>query len=130
MTAALLALAVLPLAGCGGSPGAVADESSGVYGVVRLGPQCPVERAAVPCAEKPAPNVTVTVSEQLAGEAHAAGKTVAHTTTDENGRYRVAVAPGAYVVTADAGMRCELMDVRVPDGAYARMPISCDTGIQ
>jgi hypothetical protein len=35
-----------------------------------------------------------------------------------------------YVVTADAGMSCELMDARVVAGAYSKVDISCDTGIR
>ena len=46
------------------------------------------------------------------------------------GNYRVGVAPGKYVVTADAGMSCELMDARVEAGAYSKVDIPCDTGIR
>lgn len=55
---------------------------------------------------------------------------VARTTTDADGSYRVAVAPGEYVVTADAGLSCELMDARVAPGAYTKVDIPCDTGIR
>jgi hypothetical protein len=130
-TAALLVIATLGLSGCADDgAGSGADPKSGISGRVSLGPQCPVEQAGVPCPDKPGANATVTVSKQLPGEAYAAGPTVAQTMTDADGRYRVAVSPGAYVVTADAGMFCELMDVRVSDGAYARAPIPCDTGIR
>ena len=44
--------------------------------------------------------------------------------------YRIVVAPGDYVVTADAGMWCELMEARVTDGEYAEVDIPCDTGIR
>jgi carboxypeptidase family protein len=130
-TAALLVIAMLALSGCSDDvSGSGADAKSGISGRVLLGPQCAVEQAGVPCPDKPAVNATVTVSKQLPGEAYAAGPTVAQTTTDADGRYRVAVPPGAYVVTADAGMSCELMDVRVLDGSYAQAPIPCDTGIR
>lgn len=55
---------------------------------------------------------------------------VARTTTGADGSYRVAVAPGDYVVTAEAGMSCELMDARVPPRAYTKVDIPCDTGIR
>lgn len=123
------AVGVLVLAGCGGEPGPVSD-TSGVRGTVHLGPQCPVEQEGVPCEDQPAAGVTVTVSEQLPGEAYAAGEPVARATTDDQGRFRIPVPPGEYVVTADAGMSCELMDVRVADGSFSRVDVPCDTGIR
>ena len=55
---------------------------------------------------------------------------VARTTTDADGTYRVAVAPGHYVVTAYAGMSCEVIDARVTAGNYSSVDIPCDTGIR
>lgn len=119
---------ILLVAGCGDAGPTTTD--SGVTGAVRLGPTCPVESVGEPCDDRPAAGVTVTVSLQVPGDAYAAGSVVARTTTDAEGTYRVAVEPGEYVVTADAGMSCELMDARVADGAYARVDIPCDTGIR
>jgi hypothetical protein len=124
-----LAAAILVLAGC-------ADESpeattqSGVTGRVQVGPQCPVETAGTPCEDQPAANVNVTVSEQIPGESYAAGEVVARSITNADGTYRIVVAPGDYVVTADAGMSCELMDARVTNGVYAEVDIPCDSGIR
>lgn len=118
------------LAACGGTGGRSTGDGSGVTGWVRLGPQCPVETQEEPCPEKPATGVTVTVAEQLPGESYAAGAVVAKAVTDADGSYRVAVAPGSYVVTAQAGMSCELMDVVVVAGAFARVDVPCDTGIR
>jgi len=127
--AAVAVAGLLVVAGCGVEDPA-AEGRSGVTGVVLLGPQCPVESETEPCDAEPAANVTVTVSEQVPGESYTAGKEVAHGTTDADGGFRIAVAPGAYVVTADAGMSCELMDVRVTESAYAEMDVPCDTGIR
>jgi len=88
-------------------------DQSGVAGRVYLGPQCPVETEGEPCEDEPAAGSRVTVAKQLPGDSYAGGEVVVRTTTDADGSYRVAVAPGMYVVTADAGMSCELMDVRV-----------------
>jgi hypothetical protein len=99
-------------------------------GVVQLGPQCPVETVDRPCEVRPAGNVAVTVSKQIAGEVYAAGQVVASGTTEADGTYRIAVGPGEYVVTADAGMLCELMDVRVRKGAFTAADVPCDTGIR
>ena len=104
--------------------------TSGVAGSVLLGPQCPVETVDDPCPDQPAADVTVTVSEQLPGEAYAAGEEVARGRTDADGAFRIEVPPGEYVVTAEAGMSCELMDVRVAEGEFAAMDVPCDTGIR
>jgi hypothetical protein len=126
-----IALAVSVLAGCGDDVGARANrDQSGIAGRVQLGPQCPVQTEDHPCADEPAAGSRVTVAKQLPGESYAAGEVVARTTTDADGTYRVAVAPGKYVVTADAGMSFELMDVRVTAGASATVDIPCDTGIR
>lgn len=115
LPAVLAAVAILGLAACGDDEPAGA---TGITGRVLLGPQCPVEVAGEPCDDEPAAHVTVLVSGEPAAE------------TDADGRFRVALAPGEYVVTADAGMSCDAVDARVPDGGYARVEISCDTGIR
>jgi hypothetical protein len=125
-----LALAVSVLAGCGEQDPEATDSQSGVAGRVHLGPQCPVETEGEPCPDEPAAGSRVTVARQLPGESYAAGEVVASTTTGADGTFRVAVAPGEYVVTAEAGMSCELMDARVTAGAYATLDIPCDTGIR
>jgi len=118
------------LAGCGGQDPGTTPAGSGVAGRVHLGPQCPVETEGEPCPDEPAVGSKVTVARQLPGEAYGAGEVVARTTTAADGSFRVAVAPGEYVVTADAGLSCELMDARVTAGAYVQVDIPCDTGIR
>ena len=125
---AVALLLALGLVGCGDEQSAATD--SGVEGVVQLGPQCPVEVEGQPCDDKPAAAVEVTVSKQVPGEMYGGGEPVAHTTTDALGRFRVAVKPGAYVVTAEAGMFCEFMDTRVVAGEYVTVDVPCDTGIR
>lgn len=120
---------LLLLAGCGDEQPA-SEPRSGVTGTVHLGPQCPVETAGEPCEDEPAAGVPVTVSEQLPGEAYAAGEVVARGETDADGRFRIAVPPGEYVVTAEAGMSCEFMDARVTDGTWTEVDVPCDTGIR
>ena len=117
------------LAGCGDESPAT-KTLSGVTGRVHVGPQCPVETAGDPCEDQPATNVTVTVSEQIPGDSYAAGDVVTRASTDDDGKYHIEIAPGDYVVTADAGMSCELMDASVTDGAFTMVDIPCDTGIR
>lgn len=125
-----VALTGLLLAGCGDHSSGTTLDQSGVIGRVHLGPQCPVETEGDPCEDKPAAGSKVTVAKQRPGDSYAGGEVVARTTTDADGNYRVAVAPGKYVVTADAGMSCERKDARVGAGAYSKVDISCDTGIR
>jgi hypothetical protein len=128
--ALIAAVGLLALTGCAADASDAGSHRSGVSGRVLLGPACPVEVEGQPCDDIMAVHATVTVSEQLPGEAYAAGRVVATTTTDARGAFRVDVAPGEYVVTADAGMSCELMDVRVAADAYSTMDVPCDTGIR
>jgi hypothetical protein len=126
---AAFAAGLLVLVACGVQrPGS--EPESGVTGAVHLGPQCPVESSTDPCDEQPASGVIVIVSEQVPGDAYLAGEEVARTTTNADGTFTVTLAPGEYVVTAEAGMSCELMDARVVRGAYAEVDIPCDTGIR
>jgi hypothetical protein len=125
-----VALVVSSLAGCGARDLGTTRDRSGVAGRVHLGPQCPVETGGDPCEDKPAAGSRVIVATPLPGNPGAAGEVVARTTTDADGSYRVAVPPGTYVVTAQAGMSCELRDVRVTPGAYSKVDIPCDTGIR
>ncbi|MDO9496360.1 MAG: carboxypeptidase-like regulatory domain-containing protein [Nocardioides sp.] len=115
----LIASATLVLAGCGDEPAADEPES-GIAGQVLLGPQCPVESLDEPCDALPAADVLVRVS----------GDQDATTRTDADGAFRLDLAPGDYVVTADAGMSCELIDAHVTAGAYATVDVPCDTGIR
>lgn len=131
--ALLIASASLVLAGCGdeGSVDRPDDQpASGISGQVLLGPQCPVESVDEPCDDVPAADVLVSVSEQIPGEAYAAGEPVATTRTDAHGTFELALPPGEYVVTADAGMSCELMDARVAAGTHTTVEVPCDTGIR
>lgn len=115
--------------GCGEEE-APAESGSGVVGAVRLGPQCPVEVEGEPCPDVMAVGVKVLIAEQLPGELYGAGDPVAETTTDTKGRFRVAVPPGSCVVTAEAAMSCEFMDVVVTAGAFTDIDVPCDTGIR
>jgi len=126
----IIALVVSLLAGCGTQDPGTTQDQSGVAGRVHLGPQCPVETEGDPCEDKPAAGSKVTVAKQLPGNSDAGGEVVARTTTDADGDYRVAVAPGMYVVTAQAGMSCELINIRVTTSAYSKIDIPCDTGIR
>jgi hypothetical protein len=107
------------------SPDTTAGQS-GVQGMVTAGPTCPVQRTDdTTCADKPVPaDITV--------RSRATGATVATGAAGQDGRFRIAVAPGDYAVEAQSpqAMRCQPADVTVPRGRYTDVAVSCDTGIR
>ena len=123
------AVVCLGLAGCG-ADGPGAAPRSGVTGTVHLGPQCPVETVDDPCDDKPAAGVEVTIAQPVPGDSYRAGRVIASGVTDAEGAFRIAVAPGQYVVTATAGMSCELLRARVVADTFAAVDVPCDTGIR
>lgn len=129
MRLALVVSTFLLLAGCGDDQDAEEPES-GITGQVLLGPQCPVESVDEPCDDVPAADVLVSVSTQPPGEAYGAGEPVATTRTGADGTFELALAPGDYIVTADAGMSCEFMDAHVTTSAFTTVDVPCDTGIR
>ncbi len=126
----LLAVAtLLVLAACGSSTGASDGPSPGVTGVVWLAPTCPVEQEGQPCDAERAGQVKVTLSEPATGD-EATGRAVATATSDDRGRFTIAVEPGSYLLNADAGMFCKPMPVEVLAGDPVTVDLSCDTGIR
>ena len=127
-----LAVAVSSLASCGvhGGDSGAARHPSGITGQVYVGPQCPVQTEEHPCADEPAAGSRVTIARQVPDNSGTEVLVVARTTTNGHGAYRVAVGPGRYVVTTDAGMWCQPMDTRVTAGTYSYVEFRCDTGIR
>ena len=100
----LICASAILIAGCGGQGSAVPD--SGVLGVVTIGPTCPVEQV---------------------------GATVSTVTSDSDGRFSAALAPGDYrVESAQSAQIPSLAPVPVtvrPD-AYTRVSVRFDSGIR
>jgi hypothetical protein len=118
------ALAVLAAAVAVSSAGA-ATSSSGLRGAVTRGPIMPVCVAGEPC-DGPAKNVTLAFVQN--------GRVVRRTTTNELGRYRVALAPGLYAVRLQVKQRIgrglQPRSARVFAGHFRRLDFSIDTGIR
>ncbi|MDP9329418.1 MAG: hypothetical protein M3P11_02055 [Actinomycetota bacterium] len=121
----LLALAlVLVLAAC--ATGGVGDGGdSGVQGVVLAGPQCPVERLDSPCPDRPYPGTV---------RATGVDGTTAQVDTDDQGRFRLVLAPGTYVVivvaTSGPAPAAVPQTVQVTAGAFTQVTLEVDTGIR
>jgi hypothetical protein len=122
--APLLALAAFPLA-CGA--GGAASQGSGIRGVVDVVPACPSYRVGSSCPRKPARGARVEI------RAATSGRVVRSAYADDRGRFRVVLAPGRYVVTADVpGKRGygRRRIVLVAAGEYTRVRLAVDTGIR
>ena len=117
--AAALAAAVAAAASVACANGAA--PRSGLYGSVVRGPITPVCRVDEPCDE-PARSITLTfVSEG----------TRVRVTTSEEGRYRVALAPGIYEIRVARRLGfLKEGGVRVLRGRFTRRDIRIDTGIR
>ena len=116
--AALAAFVVVSAAGA-------ATTSSGLRGLVTRGPIAPVCTAEQPCTE-PARNVTLVFFQN--------GQVVRRVKTNDQGRYRVALAPGVYAVRLtkkpSIGRGLEPVRARVMRARFRRVDFSIDTGIR
>jgi hypothetical protein len=116
------------LAGCG-SGGGVTVASGMLTGDVVAGPTCPVEQIDNPCPPKVVPNREVKILTK-------SGAVAATTTTDAQGHFSIALAPGDYVVAVTVaagqiGMRQATPgDVTVASGQSSYIKIELDTGIR
>ncbi len=98
---------------------------SGIDGSVTIGPTCPVQRIESPCPDRPY-EASITVLD-------AAGRKVAETRSDADGRFRVALPPGAYtLVPQSTGTppTAQEQTVIVLAGGYTSVEIAYDSGIR
>ena len=101
--------------------GSASAMTSGLRGVVTRGPTKPVCVVDLPCSA-PAKNVVVTFTR---------GSSSRSVTTDANGRYRIALAPGSWkIVIAYARFGYRPRSAVVPVGRVAVRNIAIDTGIR
>jgi hypothetical protein len=119
--AAVMLLAVVSTSGCGRQP--VID--SGVQGEVRIGPVQPVEQPGVP---NDAP-YAATLRIKRATD----GKVVAETKSAADGSFRVALAPGDYVLeplNGDPLPVAQAQDFTVTAGRFTTVDVEYDSGIR
>jgi hypothetical protein len=94
-------------------------EGSGVEGVVMRGPVTPVCTPESPC-DAPAPGVAV--------QALQSGSVVATATTDHNGRFRISLAAGDYMVRTLGSAKAQ--SVHVSPSRLTEVALYIDTGIR
>jgi hypothetical protein len=100
--------------------------TSGVRGMVLLGPQCPVVQAGTPCPDKP---YSTTIRIFRLGS----NSPLAITTSNGEGVFQQFLEPGMYTVTPQAGTpfpTCESVVVTVSADTITDVTLSCDTGIR
>jgi len=101
--------------------------ASGVQGVIVLWPTCPVERIGHPCEKPVAATVDIETS---------AGHVLMHCKSDASGKFRIALAPGSYVLRPEplrpgSGLpRPVPQPVVVLKGLFTTVRLVYDTGIR
>ena len=128
---------VLALAGCIVTGGGADDDgltgSGGATGTlagrVTIGPICPVETEGEPCPVPAETYASVTVVVDAVG-----GRNVARQPLDSEGRYRIELVPGRYLVTLEHGLGIDpgrpVEDVEIRAGGTVTLDFDIDTGIR
>jgi hypothetical protein len=121
----LLLLLALPLvAGCAQEQ---QELESGVEGTIRMGPMCPVVQAGSPCPDQPLQARLVVQSVK--------GKEIAEGTSDAQGKFRIALKAGEYVLVPEAGSAAGLLSAapqpfEVEAGLWTTVDVFYDTGLR
>jgi hypothetical protein len=118
----LLFVPILLLSGCHRS----APPGTGIRGVVKLGPTCPVESLVSPCPDRP-----------FLGDVQATSTDGATTrvSTDQQGRFFLDLPAGSYVLVAVSpggnGPPTPVpQTVQVMTGSYTQVTLEVDSGIR
>ncbi|MEX2557988.1 MAG: hypothetical protein WEB06_20440 [Actinomycetota bacterium] len=122
----LVGVLLAGLIACGGGTAAPVPDS-GIEGLMLIGPTCPVEPVGQDCDDRP-----------YAGEVRiidvSSGEVVATARSSDDGRFRVALAPGSYrlePVAASGGLPFgKAIDVVVRAHTYEDVTVSFDSGIR
>ncbi len=120
----LLAAFALIAAQCDSNGGPL---SSGIEGLVTIGPTCPVERIDTPCPDKPY-QATIVVKDE-------GGNEVARGQSGEDGRFRIELAPGTYTVAPQSSNQgsypfAKEQQVEVRADIFTQVSVQFDSGIR
>ena len=121
----LLALLVGTAGGCDSPELLGPDAPQGIDGIALLGPQCPVQSAENPCPDQP---------HQASIEVwKVGGGSVTHVQSGADGRFRVGLRAGQYVLVPEEGdpfPTAGQREVTVAEGVYTSVTLNFDTGIR
>jgi len=101
------------------------EAAQGIEGIVLLGPLCPVESLENACPDLPY-QAWIDVRNRN-------GDRVTRVRSGEDGRFRVGLHPGLYLLDPESGDPFPVageQEVRVEDGVYTEVTVSFDTGIR
>ena len=121
----MIAGTLLALMACGSDDLLGPDADQGIEGMVLLGPQCPVESLENPCPDLPYRAWIKVLNRD--------GGIVTRIRSGEDGRFRVGLRPGLYLLDPESGNPFPVagdQEVRVDEGVYAAVTVNFDTGIR
>jgi len=116
---------LLTLTACGTDDLLGPHAAQGIEGIVLSGPQCPVQTVEDPCPDLP--------YEAWIEVRRAGGGSVTRIRSGEDGRFRVGLRPGLYVLDPKSGNpfpSASELEVQVEEGVYADVVVNFDTGIR
>ena len=118
-------LTLIVLAACSTTP--TPDGTSGVFGQVTLGPLCPVVQVGESCPDQPY-QATLSILT-------ASGDKVARITTDAEGKFRVSLLPGEYILRPETPADQPLpfakeQQFTVAAGQFTELAVTYDSGIR
>jgi hypothetical protein len=98
---------------------------SGVEGQIFIGPMCPVEQEGQECPDQPY-QATLTVNSTDGGK-------IVQVQTDENGKFRIPLAPGEYILHPESPSVMPFASDQsfiVEVGIYTEIIVNYDSGIR
>ena len=116
---------LMTLATCDSSDLLGPGAPQGIEGVALLGPLCPVQTEENPCPDRPYEAWVQVLS--------TAGRLVTRFRTGDDGRFRIGLRPGHYILAPESGdpfPAAREQAVDVAHGLYTEIVISFDTGIR
>lgn len=124
---AVLVAAGVVAVGCGSTPGSGAPPASGIEGTTVVDVGCPVVRGTSGCPLRPLRARIVVV--------RGYSDVVAQVDSGADGRFRIPLDPGAYVLRPDNLASAPVpsarpMEVTVRAGAFARVVVRFDSGVR
>ena len=118
----VLGLLLITLSACSTSPTPV---DSGVEGKVLVGPMCPVVQEGHECPDQPY-QATLTINSPT-------GRKIAQVQTDEQGRFKIPLAPGEYILHPESPNVMPFaaeQNFVVEQGRFTHIVVNYDSGIR